>query len=163
MKYDAIRSVKSLFPITRFFFRNSRKWVTQFFYSNQQTTSSRAPGRITSPLMIVSTVSFFELINWKINLKIKFLGICKVYEEYLKKKTPTRATITYDISNLFEFIDDLKDLSMLVLDNVIFRKFRLKKLFFKNFLQQSFTYVPHNKQFVKESIFNLMNERIRER
>uniref|UniRef100_A0A8R1E275 Enhancer of rudimentary homolog n=1 Tax=Caenorhabditis japonica TaxID=281687 RepID=A0A8R1E275_CAEJA len=69
-------------------------------------------------------------------------GICKVYEEFLKKKTPSRQTITYDISTLFDFIDDLKDLSLLVLDN------------------RSHTYVPRNKQFVKESIFKLMQARL---
>ncbi|CAA97332.1 Enhancer of rudimentary homolog [Caenorhabditis elegans] len=69
-------------------------------------------------------------------------GICRVYEEYLKKKVPAQNEITYDISHLFEFIDDLKDLSMLVLDNT------------------TYTYVPHNKQYVKESIYKLMNNRL---
>uniref|UniRef100_A0A1I7U724 Enhancer of rudimentary homolog n=1 Tax=Caenorhabditis tropicalis TaxID=1561998 RepID=A0A1I7U724_9PELO len=72
-------------------------------------------------------------------------GICKVYEEYLKKRTPTEPSITYDISDLFEFIEDLKDLSMLVFDNT------------------TYTYVPHNKQYVKESIYKLMNNRLRDR
>ncbi|CAL2045070.1 hypothetical protein CAEBREN_17428 [Caenorhabditis brenneri] len=69
-------------------------------------------------------------------------GICKVYEEYLKKKTPMKPSITYDITNLFEFIDDLKDLSMLVFDDM------------------TNTYVPHNKQYVKESIFKLMDTKL---
>ena len=32
-------------------------------------------------------------------------GICKVFEEHLKKQNPTSPSITYDISELFQFID----------------------------------------------------------
>ncbi|XP_045689803.1 enhancer of rudimentary homolog [Phyllostomus hastatus] len=41
-------------------------------------------------------------------------GICKRYEEHLKKINPNSPSITYDISQLFDFIDDLADLSCLV-------------------------------------------------
>lgn len=82
-----------------------------------------------------------------------------MYEEYLKKKRPTRDTITYDISELFEFIDDLKDLSMLVYDQVS----RIPVLHLSTCVfQNTHTYVPRNKQFVKESIFNLMQSRLSE-
>ncbi|XP_062432909.1 enhancer of rudimentary homolog isoform X2 [Rhea pennata] len=42
-------------------------------------------------------------------------GVCKMYEEHLKRMNPNSPSITYDISQLFDFIDDLADLSCLVL------------------------------------------------
>lgn len=41
-------------------------------------------------------------------------GVCKIYEEHLKKLNPKSVSITYDITQLFEFIDHLADLSCLV-------------------------------------------------
>ena len=43
-----------------------------------------------------------------------FVGVCKIYEEYLKRMNPQAPSITYDISQLFDFIDQLADLSCLV-------------------------------------------------
>ncbi len=43
-----------------------------------------------------------------------FVGVCKIYEEYLKRMNPNSPSITYDISQLFDFIDQLSDLSCLV-------------------------------------------------
>ncbi|RCN30346.1 enhancer of rudimentary, partial [Ancylostoma caninum] len=43
-------------------------------------------------------------------------GICKIYEEFLKKQNPSMASITYDVSHLYEFIDKLSDLSCLILN-----------------------------------------------
>ncbi|KAB0386198.1 hypothetical protein FD755_001154 [Muntiacus reevesi] len=40
-------------------------------------------------------------------------GVCKMYEEHLKRMNPNSPSITYDISQLFDFIDDLADLSCL--------------------------------------------------
>jgi len=45
---------------------------------------------------------------------ILFTGVCKIYEEHLKKLNPKSVSITYDITQLFEFIDHLADLSCLV-------------------------------------------------
>ena len=41
-------------------------------------------------------------------------GVCKIYEEHLKRMNPASASITYDISQLFDFIDDLADLCCMV-------------------------------------------------
>ena len=41
-------------------------------------------------------------------------GICQMYERQLKKENPNKRQITYDIQNLFEYIDKLPDLSCLV-------------------------------------------------
>uniref|UniRef100_A0A2K6G6N6 Enhancer of rudimentary homolog n=1 Tax=Propithecus coquereli TaxID=379532 RepID=A0A2K6G6N6_PROCO len=38
-------------------------------------------------------------------------GVCKMYEEHLKRMNPNSPSITYDISQLFDFINDLADLS----------------------------------------------------
>ena len=43
-----------------------------------------------------------------------FAGVCKIFEEYLKKSNPSTPSITYDISQLFDYIDNLSDLSCLV-------------------------------------------------
>ena len=53
------------------------------------------------------------------NLLFSFLsskpqGICKIYEEHLRQLHPQSPSITYDISELFKFIDNLHDLSCLV-------------------------------------------------
>lgn len=42
------------------------------------------------------------------------IGVCKMYEEHLKRMNPNSPSITYDISQLFDFVDDLADLSCLV-------------------------------------------------
>ena len=35
-------------------------------------------------------------------------GVCKIYEEHLKRTNPNLPSITYDISQLFEFVDQVK-------------------------------------------------------
>lgn len=35
-------------------------------------------------------------------------GVCKIYEEHLKRRNPNTPTITYDISQLFDFVDQVK-------------------------------------------------------
>ena len=34
-------------------------------------------------------------------------GVCKIYEEHLKRTNPNIPSITYDISQLFDFIDQV--------------------------------------------------------
>ena len=69
-----------------------------------------------------------------------FKGVCKIFEEHLKKRHPTSPSITYDISELFEFIDQLPDLSCLILQ------------------KQTGQYKPHNKQWIKQEIFQLLRK-----
>nr|CAH7765000.1 unnamed protein product [Callosobruchus chinensis] len=40
-------------------------------------------------------------------------GVCKIYEEHLKHRNPNTPTITYDISQLFDFVDQVGKLSFL--------------------------------------------------
>ncbi|GMT31060.1 hypothetical protein PFISCL1PPCAC_22357, partial [Pristionchus fissidentatus] len=65
-------------------------------------------------------------------------GICKIFEEFLKKQNPTMQSITYDVSHLFEFVDKLSDLSLLV------------------FNKDTASYTPHNKEWIKDRIFQLL-------
>lgn len=37
-------------------------------------------------------------------------GVCKIYEEHLKRRNPNTPTITYDISQLFDFLDQVNKL-----------------------------------------------------
>ncbi|XP_030854954.1 enhancer of rudimentary homolog [Strongylocentrotus purpuratus] len=63
-------------------------------------------------------------------------GICRIFEEHLKAIHPSSPSITYDISELFEFIDKMQDLSCLVLDT-----------------ETKCHYVPKNKFWIKEKIY----------
>lgn len=65
-------------------------------------------------------------------------GVCKMYEEHLKRMNPNSPSITYDISQLFDFIDDLADLSCLV------------------YRADTQTYQPYNKDWIKEKIYVLL-------
>ncbi|XP_032821053.2 enhancer of rudimentary homolog isoform X2 [Petromyzon marinus] len=65
-------------------------------------------------------------------------GVCKIYEEHLKRMNPNSPSITYDISQLFDFIDDLADLSCLV------------------YRADTQTYQPYNKDWIKEKIYILL-------
>ncbi|XP_046550935.1 enhancer of rudimentary homolog isoform X1 [Haliotis rubra] len=67
-------------------------------------------------------------------------GICKIFEEHLKRSNPQSCQITYDISQLFDFVDDLADLSCLVYQKSIG------------------TYIPHNKDWMKEKIYNMLRK-----
>ena len=42
------------------------------------------------------------------------ISVCKIYEEHLKELNPSSLSITYDISQLFDFIDELADLACLI-------------------------------------------------
>ncbi|CAG0913116.1 unnamed protein product [Notodromas monacha] len=65
-------------------------------------------------------------------------GICRLYEEHLKRSSPTTPSITYDISQLFDFIDDLPDLSVLAYNS------------------EHNMYAPYGKDWVKEKIYVML-------
>ena len=76
----------------------------------------------------------------QLHLKLLFiLGICKIFEEHLKRTNPSAPSITYDISQLFDFIDELNDLSCLV-------------------CTKNKTYMPHNKEWIKEQIYIMLRK-----
>jgi len=59
-------------------------------------------------------------------------GLCSMFEQKLKAQNPHRGQITYDIADLYDYIDALPDLSCLVLENTM--------------------YAPCNKAWVKEHL-----------
>lgn len=64
------------------------------------------------------------------------LAVTKMYEDRLKQLNPTLRTISYDISDLYRYIDEMPDLSCLVLN-------------------PSFgTYEPRAKDWIKQQVFN---------
>ncbi|WOK99977.1 hypothetical protein Cni_G08689 [Canna indica] len=62
-------------------------------------------------------------------------GICGLYERKLKELNPTIRNITYDISDLYNFIDGLADLSALIFDHSIQ------------------AYLPYDRQWIKQRVF----------
>jgi len=78
------------------------------------------------------TYSDFESVNECME------GVCHLFEDHLKRQNPNTASITYDISQLFDFIDNLDDLSCLV------------------FQKSTMTYAPYNKDWIKEKIYILL-------
>jgi len=78
------------------------------------------------------TYSDYESVNEAME------GVCHIYEEHLKKQNPNTASITYDISQLFDFVDQLTDLSCLV------------------YQRNTNTYAPYAKDWIKEKIYVLL-------
>ncbi|XP_065832829.1 enhancer of rudimentary homolog [Oscarella lobularis] len=69
-------------------------------------------------------------------------GVCKLFEEQLKKLNPSSKQITYDISQLFEFIDGFNDLSVLV------------------FQRPTQTYAPYGKPWIKDRIYAMLRRQV---
>ncbi|XP_052892106.1 enhancer of rudimentary homolog [Anopheles moucheti] len=65
--------------------------------------------------------------------------VCRIYEEHLKRRNPNLSTITYEISELFDFIDQLIHLDCLV------------------YQKTTQSYGAYNKSWIKEKIYNLMD------
>ncbi|CAG2162993.1 unnamed protein product [Oppiella nova] len=65
-------------------------------------------------------------------------GICHMYEQHLKKMFPLDTEIQYDLSQLFEYIDALTDLSLLV------------------FKRATHSYAPQTKEWIKEKLYMLL-------
>ena len=59
-------------------------------------------------------------------------GVCKMYEVHLNRMNPNSPSITYDISQLSDFTNDLADLSCVV------------------YRADTQTYQPYNKDWIKE-------------
>lgn len=81
-------------------------------YADYESVNECMEGRIV--LLIIK-----GKINVMNNSDAEFIfflikGVCKMYEEHLKRMNPNSPSITYDISQLFDFVDDLADLSCLV-------------------------------------------------
>lgn len=62
-------------------------------------------------------------------------AICQRFEQRLRQQDPKKTDFTYDVNDLFTYVDDLEDLGALV------------------FSADISGYVPHNKEWIKNQIF----------
>lgn len=107
-------------------------------------------------------------------------GVCKIYEEHLKRRNPNTPTITYDISQLFDFLDQVIFFWLLTRHVFLYYNFRLsneldccstckKNMIFLSHLQladlsclvyqkSTNTYAPYNKEWIKEKIYVLLRQ-----
>merc|ERR1711935_1099857 len=65
-------------------------------------------------------------------------GVCKMYEKKLQQLNPTVKQISYDIADLFRYLDSVNDICALVFDPATNQ------------------YSPHNKEWVKDRVFNVL-------
>ncbi|CAM9852905.1 unnamed protein product [Heterosigma akashiwo] len=65
-------------------------------------------------------------------------AIIKMFEDRLKKLNPTAIDISYDISDLFNYMDDLLDICALIFDNNIG------------------AYIPEDRESIKQRTFNYL-------
>jgi hypothetical protein len=70
-------------------------------------------------------------------------GIVKLYEARLKELNPRMGNITYDVKHLVAYIDQLPDLSALVLD------------------KKTRQYKPHGKDWIKKKVFTQLQQMAR--
>ncbi|XP_037939105.1 enhancer of rudimentary homolog [Teleopsis dalmanni] len=68
------------------------------------------------------------------------INVCEIYEEHLKRRSPNTPTITYDINQLFEFVDQFIDMSCFV------------------FQESTNSYVYHNKEWIKDRVYALLRQ-----
>lgn len=57
-------------------------------------------------------------------------GVCKIYEEHLKRRNPNTPTITYDISQLFDFLDQVKEIPLIKNNLIAFYNYNLIRKWF---------------------------------
>ena len=67
-------------------------------------------------------------------------GVCKLYEAQLKRLNPKLNHIQYDISDLFQYVDDLPDISFMVFDD------------------QTTSYVPRGRKWIKRKVLNRLKK-----
>ncbi|KAK9810410.1 hypothetical protein WJX72_010282 [[Myrmecia] bisecta] len=67
-------------------------------------------------------------------------GICNTFERKLKELNPNLRNITYDIQDLYSYIDNMPDMSALVYD------------------AKMNAYIPCNKSWIKERAFNHLKQ-----
>ncbi|TKS75603.1 Enhancer of rudimentary -like protein [Collichthys lucidus] len=135
--------------MVRFYYDSGTNKCTEFWYGSCHGNGNnfvsleacqRECGGVSHTILLVQptkrpegrTYADYESVNECME------GVCKMYEEHLKRMNPNSPSITYDISQLFDFIDDLADLSCLV------------------YRADTQTYQPYNKDWIKEKIYVLL-------
>jgi hypothetical protein len=80
-----------------------------------------------------------------------------MFENHLKQQHPHEPTINYDVSQLFEFVDSLADLSCLVYQ--VHKRWRGVHASWKQshvWQAASGHYIPHNKEWIKEKMILML-------
>lgn len=67
-------------------------------------------------------------------------GIIQIFEKQLKELNPTMRNITYDINDLYAYIDSMPDLSCLVFDH------------------GTSQYQPYTKEWIKKRVYQLLKK-----
>ncbi|KAI3389413.1 hypothetical protein SNEBB_002808 [Seison nebaliae] len=70
-----------------------------------------------------------------------FEGLCKMFEETLKIQLPDSRSITYNIAELFDFLDHFYDVGCLT-------------------LSKGTTYQPKNRSWLKEKIYLMLRQQL---
>lgn len=86
----------------QFYFKNMAVILRLYFFQSH-TILLVQPG----PRPETRTYSDYESVNDCME------GVCKIYEEHLKRRNPNTPTITYDISQLFDFVDQVNKIVFL--------------------------------------------------
>lgn len=79
------------------------------FQNNRDWRNNKSKTKMSHTILLVQpgsrpetrTYSDYESVNECME------GVCKIYEEHLKRRNPNTPTITYDISQLFDFLDQV--------------------------------------------------------
>jgi len=69
-------------------------------------------------------------------------GICQLYEQSLKVRYPNKDSVTYDVEDLFSFVESVGDLCCFV------------------FSEGTSAYVPHNKNWIKRQVFDHLKSQV---
>eukprot|EP00299_Pterocystis_sp_00344_P009775 c4221_g1_i1.p1 GENE.c4221_g1_i1~~c4221_g1_i1.p1 ORF type:complete len:101 (-),score=19.70 c4221_g1_i1:199-501(-) len=77
------------------------------------------------------------------NVQAAMEAVCGMYEKKLKKNNPAAQNITYDISDLFAWVDSQFDMACLV------------------FEPSTQSYLPHPKDWIKTKIYQNLQRQIR--
>ena len=109
----------------------------QFFFAIVKIDNFSNNSKMSATLLLIQadprypesrTYQFYESVTECVE------GVCKIYEEYLKAQYPHRSSITYDLHELYEYLDQFYELNCLV------------------FQRETGTYAPFTKDWIKERI-----------
>ncbi|EUD64508.1 hypothetical protein C922_05115 [Plasmodium inui San Antonio 1] len=76
------------------------------------------------------------------SLKLALNGICQLYEQAIKENDPTVQRITYNMNDLFLYIDNIQKMTLML------------------FHQPTWTYKPHDKKWIKQKLVEHIKDQI---
>jgi len=69
-------------------------------------------------------------------------GVIQMFERHLKKKNPDRKQITYDLKDLFAYLDELKDVGIMI------------------FLPKKRLYMAKGREWIKSKVLNHLKQQV---